>query len=136
VIIATNVVPDATSQPPAGTGDVLVVFQRSGGIAGIHETLTVYTSGVLELNQRILNGSKEHEVPPSALADLRTLLNSPEFAGLESHYTAPGVDLITYAVIVPGAGKERTIVTMDGAKNPPVLQQVLEELEQLRAQMK
>jgi len=63
-------------------------------------------------------------------------LKSAEFAALDPQYQAAGADLFTYKVTVPGGKQPRTVVTMDGAKNPPVLDQVLVELNKLRMQVK
>jgi hypothetical protein len=42
-----------------------------------------------------------------------------------------GADLFIYSITIPTGGKPQTIVTMDGAKNPPILDQVLAELGKL-----
>ena len=52
----------------------------------------------------------------------------------QPRYIAGGADLFTYTIIIPGATKQ-TVVTMDGAQNPPVLQQALSELELLRSKI-
>jgi hypothetical protein len=119
---------------PAGAKDIVVIYQRSGGIAGIDETLTVYADGKLQLSSR--GKAKEAQVAPADLSKLQELLASPEFAALEPRYPASGADLITYTVTVPAAGKGHTVVTMDAAKNPPVLNEVLTELGNLLQQVK
>jgi hypothetical protein len=132
-------VPTQAPKPPAGTtpqsnGDVLLVFQQSGGIAGIDETLTVYTDGRLEFSDR--KGAKTAQVAPEDLAALQQLLASPEFAALDTRYQAAVADAFLYKITLPGNPRPFSVQTMDGALHPPVLDQVLVELNKLREQVK
>ncbi len=111
---------------PTGVGtasDVVVTYRKSGGIAGINETLTIYADGRLDLKQ----------VSPSELSRLRQLLASPEFAALKPSYEAPGADQFIYALSMPGGQK---ITTTDGAETPAVLEQAIAELERLKRQVR
>jgi hypothetical protein len=126
--------PGATAMPTTAASDVLLVFHRSGGIAGIDETMTIYADGRLELNGNA--GKKTGQVAPDNLAELRKLLSSPEFAALEPRYQAMGADLFVYELTVPGGAKPQKVVTMDGANNPAILSQTLEELRKLREQVR
>jgi hypothetical protein len=131
--------PAAATPPQPGKGDavpptgdlkgVLVIFKRSGGIAGVNETLTVYDDGRITVAGR--RGESTAQVAPAELSELRRLLASPEFAALDARYPAVGADLFIYSITIPTGGKPQTIVTMDGAKNPPILDQVLGELGKL-----
>ena len=118
-----------TGSPSGDLKGVLVIFKRSGGIAGVNETLTVYDDG------RIAFAGRDHEstaqIAPDQLSTLRQLLASPEFAALNSRYPAMGADLFIYSITTPTGGKPQTVVTMDGAKNPPILDQVLAEMGKL-----
>jgi len=125
----------ADTAPPAGGGSgVLVVLHRSGGIAAMDEMLTVYADGRLEFSDRATQ--KTAQAAPADLAALKKLLASPEFAALNAHYQAPGADMFIYEITIPGAGKPQQVVTMDGAKNPAILDQVLEELRKLQDQVR
>jgi hypothetical protein len=131
--------PTQASKPPAGTtpqlnSAVLLVFQRSGGIAGIDETLTVYTDGRLDFSDR--KGAKSAQVAPEDLAALQQLLASPEFAALDTRYQAAVADAFLYNITLPGNPRPFSVQTMDGAQHPPVLDQVLVELNKLREQVK
>jgi len=97
---------------------------------GLDETLTVRADGTLELQSRGGN-TKTARVQPSQLDKLRELIASPEFAQLKAQYQAMGADLFTYDITVPG-GRPGHVVTMDGVENPPVLEQVIQELNRLR----
>lgn len=112
---------------------LLVALTRSGGIAGINETITVYANGQVELRSR--NGqTRIDQASPTDLEALRQLLASPALAQADSRYQANGADLFTYELTLPGSGKPRTITTMDGAPHPEVLSLLIAELEQLRPQ--
>jgi hypothetical protein len=113
---------------------VVVTYHKSGGFAGIDETLTVYADGRLELQSRYA-GSKTAQVDPSTLGELLKLLASPEFGALQPSYETAGADLITYTITVSGSAQP-AVVTMDAARHPRILSQVIEELEKLGAEVK
>jgi hypothetical protein len=128
--------PTATTAPKAGgANDVVVIFHRSGGIAGVDDSLTVYADGKLQLSGRG-SAAKQAEAAPAQIAELQKLLASPEFTALQSRYQAVGADQFVYELTIPSGGKQRMITTIDGAKNPPVLDEVLRELKKLWAQVK
>jgi hypothetical protein len=114
--------------PVVAPSGLVVTYQKSGGFAGKNDTLTVYASGVLELHSRF--GDKTAQVAPAELTRLQQLLASPEFAALEPSYEAAGADLILYSISVPGR-PQPTVETVDSAQHPPVLSQVIDELEKL-----
>ncbi|HEX9373981.1 MAG TPA: hypothetical protein VF897_23410 [Roseiflexaceae bacterium] len=120
---------------PTGVGtasDVVVTYRKSGGIAGINETLTIYADGRLDLKS-LNREAKTAQVAPSELSRLRQLLASPEFAALKPSYEAPGADQFIYALSMPGGQK---ITTTDGAETPAVLEQAIAELERLKRQVR
>jgi len=141
----TTQVPTATAQATnpsetlptvaAGANDIVITYRKTGGIAGIDETMTVYADGKLTLTSR---GSavKQAQATPAEIDQLRQVLGSDDFARLEATYQAVGADLFTYMLIVPSGPTPRTITTMDGAQNPPVLDQAIAALEQLRAKFR
>ncbi len=116
---------------PATADAPLVSLSRSGGIAGISETITVYASGRVAVRGR---GGRESEglVAPADLEALRALLASPELAQARSSYQASGADLFVYELVLPGSGKPRTIRTMDGAQHPEAVGRLIGELSRLR----
>jgi hypothetical protein len=131
-------VPPSPTLPPVPTptvaalgSDVIVAYRKSGGIAGIEETLTVHADGTLNLEGRRVSPRAAH-IAPADLEPLRALLTSPDFAQLRPLYQAAGADLFVYEVTVPTTAGPRTIETMDAAPTPPILAQVIAELERLR----
>ena len=144
----STIVPGSTSmpQPPtpvlstgptaaAAPNGVLIIYHKSGGIAGIDETMTVYEDGTIELTSRG-GAPRRAKASPEEIDRLRQVLGSDDFARLEPSYPSVGADLITYTLIVPAGSGQRTIVTMDGAQRPPALDRALELLEGLRAKFR
>ena len=107
----------------------MIAYHKSGGIAGIDETLTVYADGAIELHRR--GGAIRAQAEPSDIQALQKLLASPEFAALQLAPPPIAPDQFVYELSVPG--RKQPIVTADGAENPPVLDQVIDLLEKLKA---
>lgn len=115
------------------TDNTLVVYHKSGGIAGINEILTVYKDGKLELVETRQNLRRETNVEPTRLAKLQELLAKPEYNDLKLSYQAMGADLFVYRITTRTSdGKTRTVTTMDAAQHPDILTQVISELNALR----
>lgn len=116
--------------------DVLVIYRKSGGIAGIDETLVVHQGGLLELTMRG-GATKSVQADHAMIQPVRRMLEQPEFSALQPLYQAAGADLFTYTVTARDAnGNLKTVTTMDAAPTPPYLGQLIAMLEQLRAQVK
>lgn len=130
VVPATpNLLPTA---PPLAD-DVLAIYHKSGGIAGIDETLIVYQGGVLELTTRG-GAPKSLKMDGPMLQPLRRILEQKDFGELAPLYQAAGADLFSYTITARDAnGNVKTVTTMDGAKPPAYLGQLIVMFEQLRA---
>lgn len=117
--------------PPLGD-DVLAIYHKSGGIAGIDETLIVGQGGVLELHSRGGN-PKSLKVNEPIVQPLRRMLEQKDFGELAPLYGAMGADLFTYTITARDAnGNVKTVTTMDAAKHPAYLGQLILMFEQLR----
>jgi len=114
------------------SGQVLLTLHQTGGFIGIDETLTVGADGVLTMGDARQQASARRSIDPADLEPLARLLASPEFGALKPLYQASGADLYTYRITVACRAASRTVTTMDGVKNPPVLDQVLKEVKRLR----
>ncbi len=117
---------------PAG---VLAIYQRTGCFASVNETLTIQLDGVLQFVER--GGSKQGKVAAERLNTLKQLFAQAEFANLQPLYQATGADLCTYRITaLTSNAQARVVTTMDAAKHPEILNQVLAELTKLRAEIK
>jgi len=111
---------------------MLISYHKSGGIAGVNETITVYADGTIELRDK--RGSSTTKADPSAIQALQKLLASADFASLQVPMQPAGADQFVYELTV--AGRAKPIVTADSADNPPVLNEVIGALEQIKKQAK
>jgi hypothetical protein len=116
----------------AGAGSLLIRYQKSGGIAGIDETLTVYDDGTIEVRRK--SGVTSTQADPSDIQALQKLLASPEFAALQLPVQPPAPDQFVYELTV--AGRAKPIVATDSADTPAVLRQLIDALERLKTQAK
>ncbi len=129
-IPSTAAIPIATTQ--AGAANLLISYNKSGGIAGVNETIDVYADGTIELRDE--RSSSTTKADPSDIQALQKVLASPEFAALQVSKWPPVADQFVYELTV--AGRAQPIVTADGADNPPVLREVIGALEQIKKQAK
>lgn len=117
--------------------EVLAIYHKSGGFAGIDETLTVYQGGLIELTGRGIENAKSIKLDEAMLQPLRRMLESQEFADLEPLYRAEGADQFTYSISARDRnGNVKTVVAMDGAKYPDFLGQLIVMFDQLRKLVK
>src|SRR3954471_10332823 len=79
----------ATSQ--AGAANLLISYHKSGGSAGVNETLSVYADGTVELRDK-RGTTSTNKADPGAIQALQKLLASPEFAALQLPMRPPGAD--------------------------------------------
>ncbi len=119
--------PDATQ---AGAANLLISYHKSGGIAGIEETLSVYANGTVE--QRSKTSITKTQASPADIQALQALLASPEFAALQLPVQQPVPDQFIYELTLPGRAKP--LVATDSADNPPVLRDLIAALEKLKTQ--
>lgn len=113
--------------------DVLAIYHKSGGFAGIDETLTVYQGGLVELTGRRLEKPKSVKLDEPMLQPVRRMLESQEFADLEPLYRAEGADQFTYSISARDRnGNMKTVAAIDGAPYPDFLGQLIVMFDQMR----
>jgi len=116
---------------PPSESSVLVVYQRSGGLAGLRDYLTIYSNGYCELQRKGVE--LEFTLQPSEVTHLKNLMEEANFIGLKDSYlpTNTGADFFEYVVSYqPGTGKMHTVRAISGAV-PDALQPILKELNQV-----
>ncbi len=134
--------PQSTLPPPLATpmsalpDDVLVVYHKTGGIAGVDETLTVHRGGLLELRSRD-GKTKTLKVEEPMLIPLRGTLEQDDFGKLQAMYPASGADLFTYTITARAAnGQVKSVTALDGAEFPDQLGLLIGMLDQLLGQVR
>jgi hypothetical protein len=104
-----------------GGDQVVAIWTRSGGFAGTHDVMTVYADGRVTLEQG--QGSHEGQADATVVERLRQTFQSAEWKELEPRYGEQFPDAFQYTIESQG----QTVQTFDGASNPPVLQDLLEQ---------
>lgn len=116
-----------------GAGAPLAVFMRSGGIAGITETLVVQSDGTLQaiqgqIGEPVIN---EGRATPEQLEKLKAALQSEGWQQLDVTYGQQVADGFAYTIV---AGS-KAVRTYDGVQNPPALENMLSLLDELEQQL-
>jgi hypothetical protein len=106
--------------------NILLDYQRTGGLIGLDDHLTIDMDGNAVLIRK--NAQAEFTLDIKSLNRLETLFRDATFAGLKKSYlpSQPGADLIEYTITYNGY----TVRTMDTAI-PEILQPILDSLNQL-----
>src|SRR3990167_10210277 len=102
-VSAPTPIPTPTTAPLVKTpavslpDDVLGIYHKSGGIAGIDETLVAHHGGLLELTMRG-GATKSVQADEAMIQPLRRMLEQKDFGELAPLYRAAGADLFTYVI--------------------------------------
>ena len=123
--VATSRQPEATTPAPASSGDVVAVWTRSGGFAGLHEVLTVFADGRLSLEQR--GGAKTGQAAPADFERLQQTIAGPGWQQLEKQYGVQHPDAFQYTIQAKG----KIVETFDGSDYPDVLMDLLQQFQAL-----
>ncbi len=113
----------------AGTAanDIIVTYTRSGGFTGGTDKLTVHADGALTLTTD--TRTKTARAEEAKVRALQQTLANAEWSNLEASYGKQVPDGYAYTIV---AG-DKTVQTYDGATNPAVLDQVIQDLNGLLA---
>ena len=125
VLITVILLPGCTAPPAENM--VLVEYQRSGGIAGFNDHLTVFSNGTAFLTRR-------GDVPvtiamsQSDLDGLTHMFDNAGFANLAPDYppASPGADYFDYRITYRG----KTVHAVDTGV-PPALEPVIRSLNEI-----
>ncbi len=128
--------PLSTPTPPAAKKpslplDAVIVYQRSGGLAGRTEEWTIYADG------RVVSGDERTgQLSPQEVAELMRQIEAAGFGDWRDSYGSPACcDRYTYRLTVRVAGQTKTVTTMDAATGQPAaLENILSQLTRLVTQ--
>lgn len=124
-------------EPPGGRtelNDLLIIFERSGGLAGIQETWRFYGDGRVIREQRMREaGSAQARVAIEHIERAARHLVEAGFLELADEYmpTNRCCDRFTYRLTLVYEGKVKTVTTMDGAEQPQALAEALRIINEL-----
>jgi hypothetical protein len=103
----------AISEPRVpGPSDTVLVFERSGGIAGVHQRLDVRPDGAARIESGVTKVDvSRFKLTPSELDGLRAARDRVDFANLKKSYAPPQVIADGVASTVRVDGREVTVFT-------------------------
>jgi len=110
-------------------GDAVIVYQRSGGFAGVHEQWTVYPDGRITASD-----GREWQVAPERVEQLLADIEALGFFEMSGRYMPLNTccDRFTYEITVRSGDRVHTATTIDAASNTPAeLWRVIDEISRL-----
>lgn len=121
---------DEVAEPDA-VSDAAIIYNRSGGFAGVQQEWMIYPDGRIEFP----DGSQKQVDSAQAQALFETI-QSANFQSLNASYVPEDAccDLFTYTVTLQAGDETYTVTTMDEAPNEPAaltaVRQTIDELIQ------
>jgi hypothetical protein len=109
--------------------DVVIIFHRGGGFAGVNEQWTIYRDGRITAND-----GREWQITADQVEQLLIDIEALGFFELNDTYMPLDTccDRFTYEVTVHKDNKANTVTTIDAAPNvPPELQQIITEINRV-----
>lgn len=125
----TPVASKDTDKGRATIGDAVIIYQRSGGFAGVHEQWTVYPDGRITASD-----GREWQVAPERVEQLLADIETSDFFEMSGRYMPLNTccDRFTYEITVRSGDRVHTVTTMDAAPNTPAeLWRVIDEISRL-----
>jgi len=109
-------------QLPPETPEVVITYERNGGIAGVENVWRIYTDGHVEFSSRN-NPTTETQLPAGAVDNAMKRITDSGFFELDDEYMPKNrcCDLFTHTITVIQGQTAKSVVTMDGAEYPQAL---------------
>ncbi len=125
--------PSTGTWTPGSLEGVVIVFERSGGLAGIHEVWRFYEDGRVIKTEPRRSVTKETQLPRGAVQEAVERVIKAGFLDLTNEYMPANrcCDRFTYRLTIVYKGSVKTVTTMDGAEQPPALARALEVVNAL-----
>ncbi|MFQ6000316.1 MAG: hypothetical protein ACE5LG_01445 [Anaerolineae bacterium] len=122
---------------PLPEGNPLIVFRRSGGLAGVSESWFIYEDGRVVYQEEMKGESATGEIEAQELAGLLALIEETGFFSFSDSYLPQNIccDRFSYGITVFKDGQSKTVTTVDGAEAPEGLWTIIGELNELLAGM-
>jgi len=139
---APSATPGATATTPPKSelpGEAVIVYKRSGGIAGLDEMWTIYPDGNVAFAAHAQGEGPErlYQVEAAEVAALVDTLDTLGFFALTGNYMPLDTccDRITYDIEARSGDLVNHVVTLDAAPNtPPELWQAIDALNEFVGQ--
>jgi hypothetical protein len=116
--VVEKITPSPEKAAMALEAEPVIVFQRSGGFAGVSEQWSIYASGKISKQ-----GGEDLTVDPAKVTALMEALQTAGFYDMKASSGKTVLsnckDCFTYQLTVTGAEKANTITFQEGAKDIP-----------------
>lgn len=132
IIIPTDVPPGTETRnasEPSDLSDTVIVYNRSGGFAGLQQEWTIYSDGRI-----ILPDGSQKQIDPTQVQAVFDAIATANFQSLKASYVPKDTccDRFTHVITVQTGGETHTVTTVDQAPDEPVeLAAVLEAINEL-----
>jgi hypothetical protein len=126
LILVSALVPAGVLAAPV-SAKTLVAYERTGGFAGVHDTVRVGTHGKVTVRRR--GSGHGYKLSAKRLKALERAVRDARFGSLRKRYAPAGVISDGYTETVSHAG--RTVVVETGGNPPRRLRRLLERLVDL-----
>lgn len=127
----------AATQASAGAdklGGAVIVFHRTGGVAGVDDLWSIYPDGRV-----VSSKGEEQTIQAEQVTALLAAIEALGFFDMKDSYgrLSQCKDCFTYELTVSSGGKVKSITTVENASDaPPELGQVLEKINTLLTGLK
>ncbi len=123
--LASSPLPTAEWSMP--DSDTMIIFERSGGIAGVQETWRFFGDGRAVREERRKGAREQMQLSADVVNDAVQRIVEGGFMDLAEEYVPdnPCCDRFTYRLTVVSGGTVKTVTTMDAAAQPPALAEAL-----------
>ena len=117
--------------PDSGSDRPVLIVHKTGGFAGVNETIELNSSGLSKITGNHLYTEKRINLSGQAVERIRASLIQNQFFKLESEYVDQDVrDAFFYEIWFENNGQSRTVYT-NGFNVPANLERILQEINQL-----
>jgi hypothetical protein len=120
---------EETGEGRATIGDAVIIYQRSGGFAGVHEQWTIYPDGRITAND-----GREWQVAAERVEQLLADIEALGFFEMTGRYMPLNTccDRFIYEITVRSGDRVNTVKTIDAAPDTPAeLWRVIDEVSRL-----
>ncbi len=117
-------VPGEEATPGKGSEEgkgLLLVYERSGGIAGVQQVYEIYADGRIVAKDDRQGANTTMQVDAESVKELVMAIERAGFFELKGSYLPLNkcCDRMTHRITIYRNGEAKTVTTMDGVENPP-----------------
>jgi hypothetical protein len=121
--------PEITTEGIIVPENAVIVFQKTGGFAGVNETSVIYVDGLIENDK-----SESYQATPDVVEGLVTTAEGIGFFDLKNNYVPEGYccDFFNYSLTIRDCEKVHTVMTADAVPDSPIeLQELVTTIQSL-----